>query len=56
VVPIDYGRALLAAAAEPKQAIFFPQLGHGGFDVEHLASAVEAAFDLRRAAASPSGL
>jgi fermentation-respiration switch protein FrsA (DUF1100 family) len=56
VVPIDYGRALLAAAAEPKQAIFFPQLGHGGFDVEHLASAVEAAFDLRRAEASPSAL
>jgi len=53
VVPAAYGRALLAAAAEPKQAIFFPELGHGGFDVERLASEVEAAFTQRRAALSP---
>ncbi len=32
VVPIGYGRALFAAAAEPKQAKWYAEVGHTGFD------------------------
>ena len=37
VVPVRYGRALFAAAPEPKQAIYFADVGHCGFDADRLA-------------------
>lgn len=36
VVPVHYGRQLFAAAAEPKQAIYFPDVGHGDFNQDQL--------------------
>jgi uncharacterized protein len=32
VVPVEHGRALFAAAKEPKVAVFLPDIGHGGFN------------------------
>ena len=32
VIPIAHGRAVLAAANDPKEAIFFPDVGHNDFD------------------------
>jgi fermentation-respiration switch protein FrsA (DUF1100 family) len=32
VVPVDSGRRLFAAAPEPKEAVYFPQVGHMDFD------------------------
>lgn len=32
VIPVHHGRALLAAAKEPKQGYFFPETGHTDFD------------------------
>lgn len=31
-IPVAHGRALLAAAPEPKDGVFFPQVGHNDFD------------------------
>jgi fermentation-respiration switch protein FrsA (DUF1100 family) len=56
VVPVRYGRALVDAAREPKEAIYFPDLGHGGFDSGRLAEAVDAAFAGRRGAHSAGGV
>ena len=32
VIPVEHGRAVFAAAKEPKEAIFFPDKGHNDFD------------------------
>jgi fermentation-respiration switch protein FrsA (DUF1100 family) len=32
VVPVDSGRRLFAAAPEPKEAVYFPQVAHMDFD------------------------
>lgn len=37
VIPVHHGRALLAAAKEPKQGYFFPDIGHTDFDHATLA-------------------
>lgn len=31
-IPVEHGKALLAAANEPKKAVFFPHVGHNDFD------------------------
>ncbi|MFD2262539.1 alpha/beta hydrolase [Lacibacterium aquatile] len=36
VVPVSYGRALFAAANEPKQAVFYPGVHHADFDIAEL--------------------
>jgi uncharacterized protein len=40
VIPVHHGRALLAAAREPKQGIFFPDVDHTAFDFPTLGSHV----------------
>lgn len=40
VIPVHHGRALLAAAQEPKEGFFFPGIGHTDFDPEKLAEAL----------------
>jgi len=41
-VPVRFGRALFAAAAEPKQAIWYPGVGHMDFDEAAVADALVA--------------
>lgn len=36
VVPVHYGRQLFAAAREPKQAVYFPDVSHGDFSQDQL--------------------
>jgi len=40
VVPVQYGRQLFAAAAEPKQAIYFSDVGHGDFNQTQLVQSI----------------
>lgn len=40
VIPVHHGHALLAAAADPKRGIFYPEVGHTDFDPETLANEV----------------
>lgn len=51
VVPVDHGRRLLAAAAEPKEAVFLPAAGHNDL-FEHGAARSEVDF-LRRVFPDP---
>ena len=36
-IPVAHGRTLLAAAPEPKEGVFFPQVNHNDFDNRLLA-------------------
>ena len=40
LVPVALGKELFAKAPEPKQAIYYPEIGHNGFDMETLVSAI----------------
>jgi len=39
-IPIRHGKKLLAAANEPKEAVFFPEVGHNNFDSAEIANNV----------------
>ena len=41
VVPVGDGRAILAAANEPKEGLFFPEVDHTQFDLPTLTSAMQ---------------
>jgi uncharacterized protein len=40
LVPLAFGKELFAKASEPKQAIYYPEIGHHGFDLEKLVRAI----------------
>lgn len=40
LVPINLGKALFAKANEPKQAIYYPEVGHNDYELDKLVSAI----------------